>query len=74
MDEYEHNERLLKSRIDDLTSKNSKFQSMIDVEKSQNEKLANDLKESKAELGESCAKSEALSAFNTELQVNKNNP
>ena len=37
-------------------------------EKSQNEKLANNLKESQAELGESCAKSEALSALNTDLQ------
>ena len=66
VEEYGHNKKLLKSRIDDLTSKNTKFQSMIDIEKSQNEKLANDLKESQAELGESCAKSEALSALNTE--------
>ena len=60
VEEYEHSERLLKSIIDDLTSENTNFQSMIEVEKSQNEKLANDLKESQTELGEPCAKSEAL--------------
>ena len=36
--------------------------------KCQNEKLANNLKKSQAELGESGAKCEALSALNTELQ------
>ena len=32
VEEYEHSERLLKSRIGDLTSEYTKFQSVIDVE------------------------------------------
>ena len=53
------------SRIDDLISETKKLQSLIDTEKSQNEKLANDLKESQTELGE---KNEALSASNMDFQ------
>ena len=37
VEEYEHNEKLLKSRIDVLISENMKFQSMIEGEKYQNE-------------------------------------
>ena len=44
------------------------LEGMYNDMKSQNEKLANDLKESQVELDEFCAKSEALSARNTDLQ------
>ena len=55
--------------IEDLTYRVSDrkiLEGMYHDMKAQNEKLANNLKESQAELGESCAKSEALSALNTE--------
>jgi len=67
IEEYEHIERLLKLRINYLTSENTKFRKLIDIEKSQNECLANDLKDNKTEHGESCKKSQARSALNTDL-------
>ena len=62
MEEYKHSERLLKSRIDDLTFENTKLQ------KPQNEELANDPKENQTKLGEYCDESEALAASKMDHQ------